>query len=1115
MSRPRNLRRRTSAGLFASVVAAGAMTGVGGAATASAAPATNPDATTNAVETLGAHDAKLLAEAEGKHASTVTLIVAAEKGEAKDVADAMKKLGGSISQRFDSIGYVLARVPTGKVLTAARLPGVAAVDLDETIELPDPSPVVTAPDRTGTAPIRAKSARPGPKTFREGAAAPVAPGAGTGAVNPYMPTHETGAEAFKAANPTWDGRGITIGIMDSGVDLDHPALQKTTTGERKIVDWVTATDPLEDSTWRRMNLEVTGPSFTVGANTWTAPAGSYRFATFNESITSGSDPAGDVNRDGDKTDAFGILYDPKSNDIRVDANQNRDFTDDEPMRPYQERFQVGHFGTDNPATPVREQIPFVVEYRKGVDTSPINVPGTWDYVNIGIVESTHGTHVAGITAANDMLGNNAFDGAAPGAKLVSSRACSWGGGCTTAALTTGMADLVINRKVDVINMSIGGLPALNDGSNARAQLYNTLITTYGVQMFISASNSGPGLNTIGDPSAASNVVSVAASISKDTWLSNYGSVVSRKNALFNFSSRGPREDGGFKPNIAAPGAAVSTAPTWQPGNIAPEAGYSLPPGYQMLNGTSMASPQAAGAAALLLSAARANDQGVTPAALRRAIYTSAKPIADVPTYAQGYGMFDVPGAWKLLSKGVEARSYTSDAPVCTPLSKNLTRYDAGTQQFLPNPHRGTGVYNRCASSQGGQQVGQSKTYQVKVTRTSGPTGNRQHTVTLRGNDGTFTAPKSVVLPLNKTVTVDVVAKPKTAGAHGALMLIDDPATSVVDFEVSTVVVVAHDVQKPAFSFSTEGTVDRNGFTSYFVTVPPGAGALQVNLSGIATGSQTRFIAINPYGVPVESTASTTCYTNFSDAATCKPQERDYQNPIPGVWEIEVEARRTSRSLNNPFQLQARVQGVKVEPATIELPAVAAGAPTQVSWKLTNAFGPVAVTGQGGPLASVFAGRPTIAEGAQQEWTVDVPAGATSFTARIGNTANLGADLDLAVFLGATRVGVSADGDSEEAVTLANPAPGTYRVVVDGYAVDGPGTSTAYDYRDSFTAPSLGTVTAPATPLALTNGATAALTGTVVARSTPAAGRALYGDLAVTTTEGAVVGRGSVSIGKVN
>ena len=73
-------------------------------------------------------------------------------------------------------------------------------------------------------------------------------------------------------------------------------------------------------------------------------------------------------------------------------------------------------------------------------------------------------------------------------------------------------------------MSIGGLPALNDGNNARAELYNRLIRDYGVQIFLSAGNTGPGLNTIGDPAVASDAVASASSISKETWLANYGSV---------------------------------------------------------------------------------------------------------------------------------------------------------------------------------------------------------------------------------------------------------------------------------------------------------------------------------------------------------------------------------------------------------------------------------------------------------------------------------------------------------------------------------------------------------------------------------------------------------------
>jgi subtilisin family serine protease len=312
-----------------------------------------------------------------------------------------------------------------------------------------------------------------------------------------------------------------------------------------------------------------------------------------------------------------------TNDIWVDTDQDRNFTNNALMRPYKQNYDVGHFGMDNPATAVRDQMPFVVQFREDISLAPFGLPGVADFVNIGIIEAQHGSHVAGITAANDILGNPNLDGAAPGAKIVSGRACSWGGGCTFAALTDGMVDLVVNRGVDVVNMSIGGLPALNDGANARAELYNTLIRDFGVQMFISAGNSGPGVNTIGDPSVATDVVSVGATVSKNTWLSNYGSVVATENGMFNFSSRGPREDGGLKPNVTAPGAAISTTPLWQPGGPVPEAGYALPPGLSMLNGTSMAAPQATGAAALLLSAAKASGKSATPAELRRAMYSSA------------------------------------------------------------------------------------------------------------------------------------------------------------------------------------------------------------------------------------------------------------------------------------------------------------------------------------------------------------------------------------------------------------------------------------------------------------------------------------------------------------
>jgi subtilisin family serine protease len=1073
----RILAAATTTGLIVGVLSAL------GSAPALAAPAAGAHAK-SAADILGSHDGALLATAQAKKAPRVTLLVAADKGQAKAVSDRLTKLGATISRRVDAVGYVRASVPTGKVLAAAVLPGITSVDLDETIKLPDTRP----------------QSGPGPKAAPQATVA--APGAGTPAANAFLPTNETGAVKFKQQHPTWDGRGVTIGELDTGVDLDNPALQTTSTGEKKIVDWVTETDPIfdGDGTWRAMLTSVSGPTFTVGTDTFTAPAGSFLFNRFSEAAA-GGELGGDVNRDGDTADRFGILYNPATHDIRVDSDGDKDFTNNPVMRPYKEKGDVGHFGVDNPATAVRDQIPFVVEFREDVDTTPVGLAGVADFVNIGIVSAQHGTHVAGILSANNILGNADFDGAAPGAKVVSARACLFSGGCTAAALTDGMTDLVVNRHVDVVNMSIGGLPALNDGNNARATLYNRLISDFGVQLFISMGNDGPGVNTAGDPGIATDVVASASSVSQASWLANYGSVTRTPNQLHDFSSRGPREDGGFKPNLAAPGSAISTTPMWQPGGPVAEAGYALPPGLSMLNGTSMASPESTGVAALLLSAAKAKDLGITPAALRAALYTSAKPIADVPAYAQGNGKIDAVGAWALLAKGgPQPRSYTADAPVCSPLSN-----------LLVTPNHGSGIYNRCAASAGGHAPNQAKNYAVTLTRTSGAARAVRHNLSWVGNDGTFSAPSSVSLALNQPVTITVKAKPK-AGVHSALLRVDDPNTPILDFETMNVVVVSTTPVTPNFNTSARSAVDRNLFKSYFVTVPEGAGALQVNLTGIATGAQVRWIAINPNGVEAESTASTACYTNFSDRAACNPNSRAYLTPQPGVWELEVEARRTSPALSNPFQLTAAVQGVTVNPATTTLASVQSGVPTPLSWQVHNNFGPVAVHGANVALGSTFATTPSIATGDQQTFEVTVPAGASKLDIQVGNPSDKAADLDLTVLLNGTQVGQSADSDAEERVTLTNPAPGTYTAVIDGFDV--PAGTTTYDYHDSFFSPALGSVTASQTAVALGNSGTVTLTGAVTALSVPPAGRTLSGELDVTTSEGAIVGRGIILIGAV-
>ncbi|MGW4320279.1 S8 family serine peptidase [Streptomyces sp. NPDC004684] len=1055
-------------------------------------PAPADPAVKSASAKLGPDDADLLASAKADGAKNVTMMIATAPGQTEQVAaqlDAVK--GGSVGRTYDQVGYVRATVPTAKadaaIAAAEKLSSVHAIDLRQEIQLDDPTPA-------GDAAKGASGKKSG--TYP-------APGKNTPAENPYNPSFETGAVDFVKQNPKADGRGVTIGILDSGVDLGHPALQKTTTGERKIVDWVTATDPIldGDATWRPMVNAVSGPQFGYGGQTWTAPAGSYQISTFKESATAGGDAKGDANRDGDTTDSWGVLYDPAAGTVRVDLNNNYDFTDDTPMKPYKEDHQVGYFGTDDPKTDVAERQPFVVQIRKDVPMDPYG--GSWvgkkaDFVNIGVIESEHGTHVAGITAANGLFGGR-MNGAAPGAKIVSSRACTWTGGCTNVALTEGMIDLVANRGVDIVNMSIGGLPALNDGNNARAELYTRLIDTYGVQLVISAGNSGPGANTIGDPGLADKVISVGASVSRETWAANYGSEVKTKYQMMPFSSRGPREDGGFTPTLTAPGAAVNTTQTWLPGSPVAEAGYSLPAGYSMLQGTSMASPQAAGASALLLSAAKEKGVDLTPAVLRTALTSTADHIKGAQAYEEGAGLINVVDAWKSIRKGASAHDYTVKAPV-----------DTAIDYALKTPGFGTGLYDR----EGGLKAGQSRTYDITLTRTSGPDKAVRHELHFENNaEGAFKVVGSdeVKLPLNQPVTVKVRATPKSAGLKSAILELDDPRTEGIDRQILTTVVVAAPVH---YTYTASGSVQRNSTKSYFVTVPEGAKSLEVAIGGLKGESQTRFIAIHPYGVPVDNTSTPYCYPHYLDGNGCKPDVRSYADPQAGVWEIEVEARRTSPLLDNPYRLDVTVLGAAFDPATVTVPEAKVGAPATASWTVTNKYAALDGKLVGGPLGSAESARPTVKSGEKRTTTVTVPEGAQSLDVAIGGVSDKSADLDLTVYdAKGAQVAQSADGDSEEAVSIAKPAAGVYTIEVAAYSV--PSGSTEYDYRDVFFSPALGAVTVDdAAPVKLGTGATATVTGTVTAAAAAPEGREFFGQVQLVNARGTVAGLGSVRIEKV-
>jgi len=1034
---------------------------------------------------LDKHGRELVATAAVNGNANVTLLIAAADGATPSVVSALQALGGTVRKSDAEFGYVRVDIAAGMADQASKIPGVLAADVDEIIPLDLPQPeLAESPD-----------------------AAPAPPDSTTPAQNAYMPTQDIGAPQFVAAHPTWDGRGVVIGQLDTGVDLDHPALQTTTTGQRKIIDWVTFTDPLTDNdpTWIVMDRTVTviAGTFTVGsgaaAKTYTgAPDGTWKFGIFDESDPrfggQGSEYAiscgGDLNRNGVCGDTFAILWDGIDT-VWVDSNADLSFTDEHAMQPYKVKYDVGEFGRDNPATPIKESVPFVVQVDPAANA-----------VNIGIASGEHATHVASIMTGNGLFKdatNPGFNGVAPGAQLVSIRVCLFVVGCTAHALIEGMIYAEKVANVDTINMSIGGLPSLNDGNNARAILYNSLIEKKGAEMFISAGNSGPGVNTVADPSVATAVMSVGAYWSRASAFANYGAVVNTAEAIHDFSSRGPREDGGFKPDIVAPGNAVGAIPLWEGQQCL---AYNCRVGYGFLNGTSMAAPEATGASALLLSASKggtdvhSNDKKFRPAELRQAMRSSARFISGYAAHEQGFGLIDVGRAWDLLSSNVKTSSLKSAVETHTLLSS-----------FLATPGIGTGIYDREGVVLGAAPYTRTYTF-------SGDSGT--FGLSWIGNDGTFSLPPGVtsITTSKKGTTLPIRVTPTTVGAHSAILVLDDPKTAGIDFATMNTVIVAEPLNA-ANGYTATLTGSANKFEdsrpNFFFQIPPGTTALRVTMEGL-TG-RSKFVRLHPYGVPIDP--SNTAFQNAPYTASRTTQV----SPLPGTWEVGTEASRTTLVDPATFKVTATAYRVDFSPTSWTQDPASVGTTYHQSFTATNVYATATIATKGSAFAStVTAGKSIAAGGAHQLTNINVPAGSTNVTATIGDASDPAADLDLFLFdchTGTcTLAASSTSSSSNETVSAKSPAAGLWVSLVDPFAV--PSGNTTYAYTDSIANPVYGSITAATPAGAMASGATRAVNATARADSTaniaPASGRVLRGtvDARLDLSVGAVIGSAPVT-----
>ena len=242
-------------------------------------------------------------------------------------------------------------------------------------------------------------------------------------------------------------------------------------------------------------------------------------------------------------------------------------------------------------------------FSRGTDLGGTRCEGGYNFVHDSSEaydDQGHGTHVAG-TIAQTTNNGKGVAGLAYCARLMPVKVLNRFGWGTLADVAEGIR-YAADNGAQVINLSLGG--------SGRSSILEDAVDhalSKGVVVVAAAGNSG---KAVGYPAAYDGVVAVSASDSNDkiAW----------------FSSRGPEVA------IAAPGVGVTQQTICDGGRNRCEI-------FGTFNGTSMASPHVAGAAAMLVGL------GVSsPSAVRAALAESAVPKDDPKLF--GAGILDAAAA---------------------------------------------------------------------------------------------------------------------------------------------------------------------------------------------------------------------------------------------------------------------------------------------------------------------------------------------------------------------------------------------------------------------------------------------------------------------------------------
>jgi len=819
----------------------------------------------------------------------------------------------------------------------------------------------------------------------------------------FLPSNDMRAADWRAAHPEWDGRGVVIAILDTGVDLDAPGVQTTSHGLVKVLDvrdfstegdWRTeAADwDAEAGVWQTADgLQLGGASELAVA----PPAGGEVFVgVIREPEFLNNPDVHDLNEDGDTNDAFGFLvwaadrgevervlgigagYEQLAslNEtaadrvaaereservwlVAVDTDADGDLADEQVLRDYHVNFD--HFGLRAPSAPEsRDLMAWAVNVRAQEDFLGAPEPPVAEF---HFDDGGHGSHCAGIAAGNDVYDLPDLDGAAPGAFLIS---CKLGdnrlaGGATRTESMKKSYEYAVEFGERwglpvVVNMSFG-IGSVEEGDDAMGRWLDELLADNpGFYVCTSAGNEGPGLSTVGLPATSESVISVGAYLSPSTGADLYDARLPRE-TMFAFSSRGGEAP---KPDVVAPGSALSTLPGFADGS-------------GRYNGTSMASPQAAGAVALLLSAARQEGLETHWGLVKRALIAGARRIDGLELNTQGGGLVDVPASWPVLRDLARSESAHDvlwyHVETACPFQDDRTASAAywrvpGGVPMAPETidFHVTPIFHPDLGPDARDDFLRAFTFKSEADWLDVVTGKDY----ARGDNG---------VTVTVTYDGDRLAEP---GLYAARVIAsqtggDLGGLAAREFYLwNTVAVGAPLTVENGFSRSWTGKdLPASWVHRYYVDVPAGATAMRVRLeasedTGASQGARVLTEICDPEGRVRGG------WGGYADPREHPIRDMTVLPPelFPGTWEINVVAAIGALE-DSDYRLTVSCDGYAAEPAEITaLPRPGAGKDASATLTVTRAF-PGVFRGQASATIGGWQKEHTVELSETDEWTL--------------------------------------------------------------------------------------------------------------------------------------------------